>query len=387
MASAPLNWLLKIGGDALTTTAQTLSAAVNELKTAIAGLGTSKQDVLTFDNTPTENSDNPVTSDGIYDAFDSVNDALATKVNSADLAAVATSGSYNDLDDTPAPVDISGKMNIDGSNADSHVKFGGAFTVGSRDSSGTVGDNSFVVSSNGSNVTASGKNAVGIGSSYVIASGNGSFAQGKGLSVYEGGVHIIRETEAAGVYSYAQGYGVRAIGDASHAEGSFVKAAGNYSHCGGSGDLEKEIIAYRDVSFVHGNYQGKFRSTNMSEKKGQCFGFDMSGGEWTSDTTVTDSMNGCQGTISGGAVTITLTLETQGIYLLAANSYTISNGNITGATARMITAHGTSTGTPTNSTMVTTSTAPTISMEANNKITIKNASANVCTQFHLIRLA
>ena len=32
MASAPLNWLLKIGGDALNTTAQTLSAAVNELK-------------------------------------------------------------------------------------------------------------------------------------------------------------------------------------------------------------------------------------------------------------------------------------------------------------------------------------------------------------------
>ena len=35
MASAPLNWLLKIGGDALQTTAQTLSAAVNELKLAL----------------------------------------------------------------------------------------------------------------------------------------------------------------------------------------------------------------------------------------------------------------------------------------------------------------------------------------------------------------
>lgn len=31
MASAPLNWLLKIGGDALQTTAQTICAAVNEL--------------------------------------------------------------------------------------------------------------------------------------------------------------------------------------------------------------------------------------------------------------------------------------------------------------------------------------------------------------------
>jgi len=38
MASAPLNWLLKIGGDALHTTAQTLSAAVNELKDVISSL-------------------------------------------------------------------------------------------------------------------------------------------------------------------------------------------------------------------------------------------------------------------------------------------------------------------------------------------------------------
>lgn len=31
-----------------------------------------KQNVLTFDNTPTENSTNPVTSDGIYDAVNNV---------------------------------------------------------------------------------------------------------------------------------------------------------------------------------------------------------------------------------------------------------------------------------------------------------------------------
>ena len=33
MASAPLNWLLKIGADALETTASTISAAINELNT------------------------------------------------------------------------------------------------------------------------------------------------------------------------------------------------------------------------------------------------------------------------------------------------------------------------------------------------------------------
>lgn len=36
MASAPLNWLLKIGGDALTTVAQTISGAINELKSGKA---------------------------------------------------------------------------------------------------------------------------------------------------------------------------------------------------------------------------------------------------------------------------------------------------------------------------------------------------------------
>lgn len=40
MSSIPLAHLLKIGGDALQTTAQTLSGAVNELKTSITGKST-----------------------------------------------------------------------------------------------------------------------------------------------------------------------------------------------------------------------------------------------------------------------------------------------------------------------------------------------------------
>lgn len=40
-------------------TVQTLGGVVNEL-------GTNKQDKLTFDAKPTENSSNPVTSDGVY---------------------------------------------------------------------------------------------------------------------------------------------------------------------------------------------------------------------------------------------------------------------------------------------------------------------------------
>lgn len=41
MASAPLNWLLKVGGATLKTTAQTLSEAINSLYDSITGLSTS----------------------------------------------------------------------------------------------------------------------------------------------------------------------------------------------------------------------------------------------------------------------------------------------------------------------------------------------------------
>lgn len=62
--------------------------------TALGNRIDGKQDTLTFDDEPTDGSNNPVKSNGIYDA-------LAAKANTADLATVATSGSYNDLGDTP----------------------------------------------------------------------------------------------------------------------------------------------------------------------------------------------------------------------------------------------------------------------------------------------
>jgi len=62
--------------------------------TALGGRIDGKQDALTFDNAPTENSNNPVKSGGIYTA-------LADKANTSDLAAVATSGAYSDLTGTP----------------------------------------------------------------------------------------------------------------------------------------------------------------------------------------------------------------------------------------------------------------------------------------------
>ena len=67
--------------------------------TALAG----KQDTLSFDTTPTSGSPRPVKSGGIYTA-------LAAKANAADLAAVATSGSYNDLSNKPTIPTIPTKL-------------------------------------------------------------------------------------------------------------------------------------------------------------------------------------------------------------------------------------------------------------------------------------
>ena len=48
------------------------AAKVGEIKSQL----NDKQDTLTFDNTPTENSSNPVTSDGVYDALSNKQDTL-----------------------------------------------------------------------------------------------------------------------------------------------------------------------------------------------------------------------------------------------------------------------------------------------------------------------
>ena len=54
------------------------------------------------DSSPTQNSTNPVQSGGVYSA-------LSGKADSSSLATVATSGSYNDLSNTPTIPDVSGK--------------------------------------------------------------------------------------------------------------------------------------------------------------------------------------------------------------------------------------------------------------------------------------
>ena len=76
----------------------TLIDFVNEVEDSDGDLETAiqnKQDTLTFDNTPTENSDNPVTSDGVYDALKQKADKVVN-ANSGNFASFDNDGNLID---------------------------------------------------------------------------------------------------------------------------------------------------------------------------------------------------------------------------------------------------------------------------------------------------
>ena len=124
----------------------------------------------------------------------------------------------------------------------------------------------------------------------------------------------------------------------------------------------------------------------MGTSAGSAFGIGADNTEYSENTTLTDAKNGTCGNIYGTA-TVTINLELFGMYLLFCSSYTKSSGAVYGATTRLITCAGVATGTPTNLSLGQTSSAPaTISMAANNKITIANGAATRCTQFQLMRV-
>lgn len=86
--------------DLQTTAKSDLVSAVNELKTALGGV----QGTLTFDNVPTENSNNPVKSGGIYTA-------LAGKQDTLTIDSAPTSGSDNPVKSGGVYTALSGKQN------------------------------------------------------------------------------------------------------------------------------------------------------------------------------------------------------------------------------------------------------------------------------------
>lgn len=129
-------YALKSDLDALTTrvatlesTIETLSGGVGSIASAIANvvgdLGAyetveealaAKQNTLTFDNAPTENSTNPVTSGGVYTALAAKQNVIDSEhklpaANVSGLKNVATGGEFMDLDDVKDSANYDTVMN------------------------------------------------------------------------------------------------------------------------------------------------------------------------------------------------------------------------------------------------------------------------------------
>lgn len=174
---------------------------------------------------------------------------VSGKANTADLATVATSGSYADLIHKPTiPTKVSdltndsgfltetdvytktqtySKTEVDSLVANSSSSGGGGFNVvtNSSDSTkkGLVNSLSEYYDTNIGNyavIEGDGHN-YGSAPTNIVASGDYSHAEGS-------------ETTASGDYSHAEGYNTTANGDYSHAEGYYTRAEGNSSHAEGS---------------------------------------------------------------------------------------------------------------------------------------------------------
>ena len=132
----------------------TVESLLNELKTSIAAnaadiaaLQTSKQNVLTFDNTPTANSANPVTSAGIYNMIHrqygavSISHSTAVDINTNTSILLKTATFTKLLDESSINIIVGGAFHTSGQTAGLVVSLNGV-EVG-RSSTKFSNDNNF----------------------------------------------------------------------------------------------------------------------------------------------------------------------------------------------------------------------------------------------------
>ena len=200
---------------------------------------------------------------------DSLSTQLGAKADSSSLAAVATSGDYDDLINKPTiPTDaedidydntVSGLIATDVQAAIDEIVAGGtadptkmdkvnptgsgSFSL-NRKSGTTVGNYSFA---EGYDCTASGINSHAEGYQTVAtraeahAEGNNTTASGD-CSHAEG-----QSTTASGARSHAEGDNTTASGDYSHAEGQETEAASAYQHVSGKFNIVDNADTYAEI--------------------------------------------------------------------------------------------------------------------------------------------
>ena len=164
-------------------------------------------------------------------------------------------------------------MTTNGSNADSHVNFAGAFTVGSRLENSTIGVNS---TAEGSNTTASANCSHAEGYS-TKANGDYSHAEGQSTEAKGNCSHAEgRNVKANGNYSHAEGHYSNADGDSSHAEGWNSHAYGNYSHAEGEGTARGECSHAEGYGTIargsHSHAEGYYTEANGSSSSVKGYG-------------------------------------------------------------------------------------------------------------------
>lgn len=215
---------------------------------------------------------------------------ISGKANSADLATVATSGSYNDLDNKPTIPDVSGfytkpSGGIPASDLASGVipnvsiyapkaspVFTGSISMG-RKSGSTVGSTSIAIGLDSEATGSSGANAMGW---ETHATGRSAHAEGQstraegwvahaeGLQTYASGTAAHAEGKHSNGYeNYVTGnvaYVYGATADASHSEGSSTIAAGFHSHAEG-----QETIAIGAACHTGGKFNVPDNWNNWNE--------------------------------------------------------------------------------------------------------------------------
>lgn len=229
-----------------------------------------KQDVLTFDNTPTALSNNPVTSSGIK----SYVDTAISNINEMNVH-ICTAQEYDNETGIPiiadpdtstfylvpggesnnlyiewvyvnnvwerfgsADIDLSGYATKTDTELDTTLSRG-------RKNNTTVGIASVAF---GNLVEASGTYSQAIGSG---ATASGTAAHAEGLATTASGVAAHAEgwiADATGDYSHAEGRNTTASGEYSHAEGHNTTASNSHAHTEGNGTVASGLSAHAEGS-------------------------------------------------------------------------------------------------------------------------------------------
>ena len=259
----------KLSSDLVDDTNHTNKFVTSSEKSAWNG----KQDALTFDNSPTANSNNPVKSGGIYTA-------LSGKENTINSSNKLSSDLVDDTNHTNKFVTAAEKTKIQNSITSEEYNAGKTIPLGTEKKINnvtyTVGNNAEIFNSYSLNTAvgdyshAEGLNTLAIGSEShsegysTIASGNGSHSEGYGTNATGGDSHAEGYmSTASGDYSHAEGHNATASGIEAHAEGNGTSASGNRSHAEG---------LYTSAASELQHVQGKYNVVDSNGKYAHIIG-------------------------------------------------------------------------------------------------------------------